>query len=197
MDMRGDNDRTPDRRDRLGQDRASSSDETMAGQGTARRYTVNEAALMLGLSVDAVRKRVERGRLQREKAPDGTAYILLDPEVPAGPEASRLAKRDETLTGQDALVKSLQDQIEYLRRELDIGNEELRRKDQLLSTLLERILGLEVSGETTPEDDIPDEDVWASRASSGLDGEDVAETGATTSDTREPERRRSWLYRFF
>jgi hypothetical protein len=63
--------------------------------------------------------------------------------------------------------------------------------------LLERIPELETSRETTPEDVIPDEDVRASRASSGLDGEDVVERGATTSDTREPERRRSWLYRFF
>jgi hypothetical protein len=48
-------------------------DETTTG-----RYTVHEAALMLGLSVDAVRKRAERGTLKREKGEDGTVYVLLD-----------------------------------------------------------------------------------------------------------------------
>src|SRR4051812_23138275 len=100
----------------------------------SHRYTVHEAALLLGLSVDAVRKRADRGRLKKEKAPDGTVYIILETsdetrqtEAPIGHKTSQDIPEDETSTSQ--LVASLQDQVEYLRRELDIRNEELRRKD--------------------------------------------------------------------
>ena len=119
--------------------RRMADDQTSTGQ----RYTVHEAALLLGLSVDAVRKRAERGSLKREKDPtDSTVYILLDTDHPAsGQETSQHADVGETPTSQ--LVDSLQDQVDYLRRELDIRNEELRRKDHLLAAALERIPALE------------------------------------------------------
>ena len=43
-----------------------------------RRYTVHEAALLLGLSIEAVRKRAEKGKLDSVKYKDGTRHILLD-----------------------------------------------------------------------------------------------------------------------
>jgi excisionase family DNA binding protein len=43
-----------------------------------RRYTVHEAALLLGLSVEAVRKHAEKGKLTSIKYEDGTRHILLD-----------------------------------------------------------------------------------------------------------------------
>ncbi len=135
-------------------------DQTSTGQ----RYTVHEAALLLGLSVDAVRKRAERGSLKREKDPtDGTVYILLDTDHPAsGQETSQRADGDETPTSQ--LVDSLQDQVEHLRRELDIRNEELRRKDHLLAAALERIPAIE---EAPPGP--RDADVSASEGRGGAD----------------------------
>ncbi len=141
LDMRRDPDQTEN-------GRSAAGDESVSGRTTSQRYTVHEAALLLGLSVDAVRKRAERGSLTREKDPtDGTVYILLDTDHPAaGQETSQHADGDETLSSH--LVDSLQDQVEYLRRELDIRNEELRRKDHLLAAALERIPALE---EAPPE----------------------------------------------
>ncbi len=132
-------------------------DESPSGHATSQRYTVHEAALLLGLSVDAVRKRAERGSLKREKDPDGTVYIVLDTdESPSGHATSQQPDGDETATSQ--LVESLQDQVSYLRRELGIRNEELRRKDHLLAAALERIPAIEEappepreSPETAPE----------------------------------------------
>ncbi|MDP9439191.1 MAG: hypothetical protein M3P49_10665, partial [Actinomycetota bacterium] len=69
-------------------------DETTTG-----RYTVHEAAVMLGLSVDAVRKRAERGTLRREKGEDGTVYVLLD-STQTGHRSNGDASGDETATGQ-------------------------------------------------------------------------------------------------
>jgi flagellar motility protein MotE (MotC chaperone) len=120
--------------------------ETVTGHDeapTSQRYTVREAALLLGLSVDAVRKRAERGSLKKEKGMDGTVYIILDADHPAPAHATRY---DETATSR--LVDSLQDQVGYLRRELDIRNEQLRRKDRLLAAALERSPGLEAPSES-------------------------------------------------
>ncbi len=123
-------------------------DQTSTGQ----RYTVHEAALLLGLSIDAVRKRAERGSLKREKDPtDGTVYILLDTDHPAsGQETRQQPDGDETPTSH--LVDSLKDQVDYLRRELDVRNEELRRKDHLLAAALERIPAIEEASSTEPRD---------------------------------------------
>ena len=89
------------------------------GQTVQGRYTVHEAALLLGLSVEAVRKRAERGKLSSIKGEDGARYILLD--------------ADQTRTGpipdndQTELIEALYSQIEFLREELAARNVELRR----------------------------------------------------------------------
>jgi hypothetical protein len=175
----------------------TASDETSASQEyeTGQRYTVHEAALLLGLSIDAVRKRAERGRLRREKAPDGTVYIFLDSEQAAArSETGQRATGDEAMTSQDALVNSLQDQIEYLRHELDIRNEELRRKDHLLTAALERIPELEASPGVSSENAAASEGGTEPQGSSEIPSEGTTE-GIAPSE--EPARRRSWLYRFF
>src|SRR5919199_843830 len=43
-----------------------------------RRVTVAEAARILGISPEAVRARIQRGTLPKEKDPDGTVYVRLD-----------------------------------------------------------------------------------------------------------------------
>ncbi len=110
-------------------------------ESSTRRYTVHEAALLLGLSVDAVRKRAERGTLKREKGEDGAVYVLLD-STQTGHRSNGDASGDETATGQ-RLVAVLEDQVEHLKRELDARNEELRRKDTIIMTLAQRVPELE------------------------------------------------------
>ena len=135
----------------------------------------------MGLSVDAVRKRAERGTLKREKAPDGTVYILLDVDQPAtGRSAS-----------QSTLVDSLNEQVEYLRRELEIRNDELRRKDHLLAAALERITAIE-----------PPETPEASESSAPASDTAAAEPRSTTEEQQEQtsrpqEEQRSWWRRMF
>lgn len=162
-------------------------DESTTGQSTGHRYTVHEAALLMGLSVDAVRKRAERGTLKREKAPDGTVYILLDVDQPTtGRSTSQQATGDEKTTSQSTLVDSLNEQVEYLRRELEIRNDELRRKDHLLAAVLEHVPTIE-----PPE--MPEASESAGETS------DSAEPWSTTEEQQEPTTRREqrWLRRFF
>jgi hypothetical protein len=176
--MRQDNDQTNNGR----------RDESTTGQSTGHRYTVHEAALLMGLSVDAVRKRAERGTLKREKAPDGTVYILLDVDQPTtGRSTSQQSTDDQTTTGQSTLVDSLNEQVEYLRRELEIRDDELRRKDHLLATALERIPAIE-----------PPETPEASERAGEPSDTTTEEPRSATEEAQEPSpERRSWWHRIF
>jgi predicted DNA-binding transcriptional regulator AlpA len=93
-----------------------------------RLVTVNQAAELLGISVEAVRARMNRGTLPKEKASDGTVYVRMDADQmrPDDDDAN-----DHTVS--DSLAFQLmQDQIAFLRAELE-------RKDHLLAAALERI----------------------------------------------------------
>jgi hypothetical protein len=43
------------------------------------RHTLEEAAAILGISPDALRKRIQRGDIAHERGPEGAAYVLLEP----------------------------------------------------------------------------------------------------------------------
>ena len=93
---------------------------------------------------------------------------------------------DETSTSQ--LVASLQDQVEYLRSELDTRNEELRRKDHLLAAALERIPAIEAPADDSSE---PQESAVNDSKDSGKGA------AAVPQETGEGEIRKSWWRKFF
>ncbi len=106
---------------------------------------------MLGLTVDAVRKRVQRGTIEHEKDQAGRVRILLDspddastvqderPDTTGQPEAVLEAK-DET-------IEELRERVRSLERQLDARQEEIRRRDILLANLVERVPQLEAPSE--------------------------------------------------
>lgn len=103
------------------------------------RYTVPEAAQMLGVTQDAVRKRITRHTIKSERDADGRVYVYLDPS-----EIVHDAGQDRD---RDELLESYRDQIAYLRSQIDARTEELRRKDHIIAALTERIPELEASKE--------------------------------------------------
>jgi len=84
---------------------------------------LREAAEVLNLSVDAVRKRVKRGTLESERGPDGKVYVFIDADQESGAPRSH---------DTDRLIATLQEQL-ALERE---AHAEARR---LLAAALERI----------------------------------------------------------
>ena len=106
-----------------------------------RKVTVQEAADRLDASVDAVRQRIKRGKLERAEADDPNdpkVYVWLD--LDQTESRHKVEVEDEPANGNGvALVESLQAQVGHLLRELEIRNEELRRKDHLLAAAIERI----------------------------------------------------------
>ncbi len=105
--------------------------------------------MMLGLSVDAVRKRAERGTLKREKGEDGTVYVLLD-STQTGHASNGDKLGDESATGQ-RLVAILEEQVEHLRRQLEIANEANRENRRIIAGLIERVPALETAPQSGPE----------------------------------------------
>lgn len=125
---------------------ATSPHQSRLGQ----RYTVQEAAEILGTTVDGVRSRIRRGSLDSMKV-SGQVFVLLDPDQSRpGSDESQLGEtspdqsdaQDDSglLEAKEETISELKDQVEFLRRELE-------RKDTLLMTLMQRVPELEAAPE--------------------------------------------------
>ena len=159
------------------------------------RVTVEEAAKVLGTSENAVRKRIERGTIRSEKV-EGVRYILLSDN-----DMSRHAQRrngsagdmpndsaapsQDSVTGMPSVVANLEDQVDYLRHQLEVWQEEARRKDHIIAALAERIPAIEPPREGAP--DTPEQPV-----------RDAYEQANGTAQSDEGEvHRASWWRRWF
>jgi hypothetical protein len=87
--------------------------------GMDERLTVAAAAERLGITKEAVRKRIHRGTLRSDKGPDGTVWVYVPPSRTASTTVSE--ERAE-------LVEVLRDEIAHLRRESE-------RKDAIIMSL--------------------------------------------------------------
>jgi excisionase family DNA binding protein len=115
-------------------------------RGGTRRVTQREAAEILGVSVEAIRKCIKRGTLPSEKGEDGRRYVYLD----TGPDEDQPKAEGETSVPSGPLVEDLRDQVRYLRDQL---REERRANDEnrrLLAAALERIPALEPPPSASP-----------------------------------------------
>jgi hypothetical protein len=99
-----------------------------------RWVDVAVAARELGISTDAVRKQIARGSLESDR-PNGSVLVWLDD---GGSEAGH-----EAQVGGGPLVESLRDQVAYLREILATREEEIRRRDVIISQLTQRIPEIE------------------------------------------------------
>jgi hypothetical protein len=102
---------------------------------------------LLGISQDAVRKRIARGTIPHDRDESGRVFVYLSPSETVQKTDQDTVQDDATKTVQDTYIRSLEDQIAFLRRELE-------RKDTILLNLMERI----------PELEAPQEDTEASEA---------------------------------
>jgi excisionase family DNA binding protein len=153
-------------------------------QDALDRLTVSEAADRLGVTQDAVRKRVARGTIRHDKDSDGRIFVYLDAtertsKTVQDEEQGRASKTSQD-AGEDKYTRSLEDQVEFLRRELE-------RKDTIIMSLTQRIPELEAAPETRPEP----------RGSSETASETPAGETSEEGTGAERQQRRSWLYRFF
>jgi excisionase family DNA binding protein len=97
----------------------------------ADKMSVAEAAEALGITRDAVYKRVERNKIRHERSSDGQLYVYVD--------KSKESQRPDVQSEYSTLTSALEARIESLERQLEAergSSAELRR---LLAAALERI----------------------------------------------------------
>jgi hypothetical protein len=126
------------------------------GHTTVRRVTVPEAANILGVTPDAIRSRLRRGKLRKDTATDGTVLVVLDVDTSDGRDGqSDGHDRHEAQTDGQAtatpLVEALQSQVDHLRRQLDEANRANAEHRRLLAAALERIPAIEAPEDSPAE----------------------------------------------
>ncbi len=127
--------------------------ETVGCTRLMDRLSLKEAAEVLGISEDGVRKRVKRDSIPLERDETGKLYVYLDASK-TEPDMSGDASGDTQVW---SLVDQLRSENEYLR-------EESRRKDHIIAGLVERVPALEAPSEpreapeTASEDEAEEEE---------------------------------------
>ncbi len=106
------------------------------------RQTVAQAADALGVSQDAVRKRIARGTIPHDRDESGRVYVYLSPSETVHKTDQDTQTKTVHETDQDRHIRSLEDQIRFLR-------EELERKDAILLNLSSKIPQLEPPQESS------------------------------------------------
>ena len=140
-----------------------------------RRATIREAAILLGVSEGAVRKRVDRGTIKHDKGEDGRVYVYLQ-----GGNANGVPGGDDN--GVDASTTHESNTlISEMRSRIDFLEEELRRKDMILMNMTETMKALTSASEQ--------------RESPETDSEERSSTPTHTPS--EEQEGRSWWKRFF
>jgi len=135
--------------------------------------TVAQAADALDISQDAVRKRIARGTIPHDRDDSGRVYVYLSPSETIHKTDQDTMQDDATKTVQDTYVRSLEDQVAFLRRELE-------RKDAILLNLTERIPELEAPSEARESPETVEEEP------------ETEEPRTATVEAQEPIRRPWW-----
>ena len=103
-----------------------------------KRVTVEEAAQLLGIEKGSVKKRIQRSKLRSEKDAAGTLYVYVDRS-----ETVQDKSAGQSQTNRDELVAELRRTNELLREVITTRDEEIRRRDVIISQLTARIPELE------------------------------------------------------
>ena len=135
---------------------------------------VKQAAEALDISSEGIRQRIRRGSLESEKDTDGRVYVFLNEEDFDGAPYER---------GTDEMVTRLENEVEFLRKELATRDAEIQRRDAVLLSLSEGLKALNP----------PPLEVRESPVSST----EEPGKGTAPSEQQEPSQHRSWWRQFF
>jgi excisionase family DNA binding protein len=115
----------------VGQDR-----QDWSGHPPGQRASVREAAELLGTTVDAIRKRVQRGTIPYEKDSDGRVWIVLDAVQNV---TGHRQDADQPQSDSGALISELRARISSLEYQLEQERQANSEHRRLLAAALERI----------------------------------------------------------
>jgi len=141
------------------------------------RLTVAQAAERLGVTRDAVRKRIKRHSIEWEVGENGETYVYV------GPSATAEDPSGDT-SGQEQVVEVLRDQVEHLREQLDRAEERDRENRRIIAALTQRIPELEAPSEPRESPETPSEEYYGT-------------SPQEAEDSLQRRSERSWWRRFF
>jgi hypothetical protein len=157
-----------------------------------RWLDVNSVAEELGISTDAVRKRIARGSLESDRT-NGSVLVWLDD---SGTEAGHEAQVDG-----GALLEAKEETIRLLEEQLRLRAEEIQRRDviisqltQATSNLTDRLRELEAPVHSSGTSERREE---ASESVAEAAPRPAPGGGTGASEGSEEPRRRSWWREFF
>jgi hypothetical protein len=96
---------------------------------SGNRVSVCEAAEILGVTVDATRKRIQRGTIPYERG-DGRVWVQLEAAGMIPDEGQR-----EYRSASDEFIDELREQVRHLRKMLDEERDARRRADMIIAQL--------------------------------------------------------------
>src|SRR3712207_6024303 len=115
--------------------------------GMDEHLTVAEAAERLGITKEAVRKRIHRGTLRSDRDSDGTVRVYFPAsETPYGTPSS---------PERELLYEEMRERIAYLEHQIEEEREARRRVDTLLARLMDRVPELEAPREKAHSQEPP------------------------------------------
>ena len=150
-----------------------------------RRVAVEEAAQLLGIKEESVRKRVSRGKLRADKDEDGRLLVYVD-----SPGTVRDEYADQSVTSRDELLASKDRIIAILENQLSEEREARRRADTIIAQLTQANATLAAR--------VPELEA-AQESSEGGEGVAEAAVGVQGQPTprEEPRSSRPWWRRMF
>jgi hypothetical protein len=127
----------------VGEDRS----EAGATGANRRRLTVPRAAEALGVTVDAVRGRIRRGKLKSEQHA-GTVYVWLDaPKSESGDSRGPSATSYRPSDDRSERIEDFREQVAYLREQLEAERQAHAEARRIIAGLVERIPAIEAPQE--------------------------------------------------
>jgi hypothetical protein len=107
------------------------------GESQTIRVSVGEAAALLGIEKDSVKKRIQRGKLRSEKDAAGTLYVYVERS-----ETVQDKSAGQSQTDRDELVEELRRTNELLQEVITTRDEEIRRRDTIIMNMTETMKAL-------------------------------------------------------
>jgi hypothetical protein len=108
--------------------------------------SVYQAAEVMDVTVDAIRKRISRGTIPHERDDDGRVWVLLDTDQDA---ASNVHDTDQPQSDATALISAKDETIAALREQLEQANERDRENRRIIAALTQRIPAIEAPQEAS------------------------------------------------
>lgn len=114
-----------------------------------RTVEISEAAKALGISTEAVRKRIKRGSLKAQKNGDGQWLVIMDEERLAAvrdartnnaqADAANVASTLNLVRSSAAIEEALRDEVDVLRDEVTYLRTEVGRLETIIVTLSQTV----------------------------------------------------------